>query len=122
MADNKTNSQKKDEIIAMQLDIIRKMTENNIKRLSDDIWGATRTTNTQSTQTTQKPIGGEESRDKGEYSADKHGSVGRKNRPHKGVRRCDGNSARIGRGKVPAEREHRGLKEGAGLIHRSGRG
>ena len=38
MADNKTNSQKKDEIIAMQLDIIRKMTENNIKRLSDDIW------------------------------------------------------------------------------------
>ena len=55
MADNKTNSQKKDEIIAMQLDIIRKMTENNIKRLSDDIWGAARTTNTQSTQTTQKP-------------------------------------------------------------------
>ena len=36
MADNKTNSQKKDEIIAMQLDIIRKMTENNIKRLSDE--------------------------------------------------------------------------------------
>lgn len=55
MADNKTNSQKKDEIIAMQLDIIRKMTENNIKRLSDDIWGATRTTTAQTTQTTQKP-------------------------------------------------------------------
>ena len=30
---------KKDEIINMQLDLIRKMTENNIKRLSDDIWG-----------------------------------------------------------------------------------
>ena len=55
MADNKTNSQKKDEIIAMQLDIIRKMTENNIKRLSDDIWGAARTTTAQTTQTTQKP-------------------------------------------------------------------
>ena len=55
MADNKTNSQKKDEIIAMQLDIIRKMTENNIKRLSDDIWGATRTTTAQTTQTTRKP-------------------------------------------------------------------
>lgn len=51
MADNKTNSQKKDEIIAMQLDIIRKMTENNIKRLSDDIWGATRNTSTQTNQT-----------------------------------------------------------------------
>ncbi len=34
---------KKDEIISMQLDLIRKMTENNIKRLSDDIWGSTRT-------------------------------------------------------------------------------
>lgn len=33
---------KKDEIISMQLDLIRKMTENNIKRLSDDIWGPTR--------------------------------------------------------------------------------
>ena len=59
MADNKTNSQKKDEIIAMQLDIIRKMTENNIKRLSDDIWGATRNTSTQTNQTsgtTQKTV------------------------------------------------------------------
>lgn len=64
MADNKTNSQKKDEIIAMQLDIIRKMTENNIKRLSDDIWGATRTTNTQSTQTTQKPSSAQKSVEK----------------------------------------------------------
>lgn len=64
MADNKTNSQKKDEIIAMQLDIIRKMTENNIKRLSDDIWGATRTTNTQSTQTTQKPSSAQKSGEK----------------------------------------------------------
>ena len=34
---------KKDEIINLQLDLIRKMTENNIKRLSDDIWGSTRT-------------------------------------------------------------------------------
>ncbi|MBQ4353984.1 MAG: AAA family ATPase [Clostridia bacterium] len=33
---------KKDEIINLQLDIIRKMTENNIRRLSDDIWGPTR--------------------------------------------------------------------------------
>jgi len=33
---------KKDEIISMQLDLIRKMTENNIKRLSDDIWGPSR--------------------------------------------------------------------------------
>lgn len=33
---------KKDEIINLQLDIIRKMTENNIKRLSDDIWGLSR--------------------------------------------------------------------------------
>lgn len=64
MADNKINSQKKDEIIAMQLDIIRKMTENNIKRLSDDIWGATRTTNTQSTQTTQKPSSAQKSGEK----------------------------------------------------------
>ena len=59
MADNKTNSHKKDEIIAMQLDIIRKMTENNIKRLSDDIWGATRNTSTQTNQTfgtTQKTV------------------------------------------------------------------
>ena len=59
MADNDTNSQKKDEIIAMQLDIIRKMTENNIKRLSDDIWGATRNTSTQTNQTsgtTQKTV------------------------------------------------------------------
>lgn len=30
---------KKDEIIAMQLDVIRRMTEQNIRRLSDDIWG-----------------------------------------------------------------------------------
>ena len=36
---------KKDEIINLQLDIIRKMTENNIKRLSDDIWGPSRQAN-----------------------------------------------------------------------------
>ena len=33
---------KKDEIISMQLDLIRQMTENNIRRLSDDIWGPLR--------------------------------------------------------------------------------
>lgn len=43
MNDNKTNSERKDEIIAAQLELIRKMTENNIRRLSDDIWGASRT-------------------------------------------------------------------------------
>ena len=32
---------KKDEIISMQLDLIRKMTENNIRRISDDLWGPT---------------------------------------------------------------------------------
>ena len=37
---------KKDEIINLQLDIIRKMTENNIRRLSDDIWGPSRQKNT----------------------------------------------------------------------------
>lgn len=30
---------KKDEIISAQLDLIRQMTENNIRRLSSDIWG-----------------------------------------------------------------------------------
>lgn len=33
---------KRDEIISMQLDLIKKMTENNIRRLSDDIWGPMR--------------------------------------------------------------------------------
>ncbi|MBR5743017.1 MAG: AAA family ATPase [Clostridia bacterium] len=33
---------KKDEIIAMQLDLIRQMTERNIRRLSEDIWGPQR--------------------------------------------------------------------------------
>ena len=33
---------KKDEIISMQLDLIRQMTENNIRRLSEDIWGPQR--------------------------------------------------------------------------------
>ena len=36
---------KKDEIISLQLDLIRKMTENNIRRLSDDIWGPERRRN-----------------------------------------------------------------------------
>ncbi|MGN1346112.1 MAG: AAA family ATPase [Eubacteriales bacterium] len=50
---------KKDEIISMQLDLIRKMTENNIKRLSDDIWGNTRTTTTAASTTQpqkEKPV------------------------------------------------------------------
>jgi len=34
---------KRDEIIAMQLDLIKQMTQNNIKRLSDDIWGSSKT-------------------------------------------------------------------------------
>lgn len=37
---------KRDEIISMQLDLIRQMTENNIKRLSSDIWGASKTART----------------------------------------------------------------------------
>ena len=45
---------KKDEIINLQLDIIRKMTENNIRRLSDDIWGPSRKAN-QTTGSGQKP-------------------------------------------------------------------
>lgn len=45
---------KKDEIISMQLDLIRKMTENNIKRLSDDIWGPARS-GTKATHTAEVP-------------------------------------------------------------------
>ena len=45
---------KKDEIINLQLDIIRKMTENNIKRLSDDIWGPSRNAR-QTVSNAQKP-------------------------------------------------------------------
>ena len=45
---------KKDEIINLQLDLIRKMTENNIRRLSDDIWGSTRAPANPG-QTPQKP-------------------------------------------------------------------
>lgn len=55
MIDNKTNSEKKDEIISAQLELIRKMTENNIRRLSDDIWGASRSVNTDTTSKTAKP-------------------------------------------------------------------
>ncbi len=48
---------KKDEIINLQLDLIRKMTENNIRRLSDDIWGSTRTnTNAGTNGNPQKPV------------------------------------------------------------------
>ncbi len=42
---------KRDEIISMQLELIRQMTQNNIRRLSDDIWGASR--NAQNPQTAQ---------------------------------------------------------------------
>ncbi|MBQ8642144.1 MAG: AAA family ATPase [Clostridia bacterium] len=37
---------KRDEIISMQLDLIRQMTEKNIKRLSDDIWGSSQSART----------------------------------------------------------------------------
>ena len=37
---------KRDEIIAMQLDLIKQMTQNNIRRLSDDIWGSSKTART----------------------------------------------------------------------------
>lgn len=55
---------KKDEIISLQLDIIKKMTENNIRRLSDDIWGASRGNQKKNEQSLKKdepakPIAGE---------------------------------------------------------------
>ena len=46
---------KRDEIISMQLDLIRQMTENNIKRLSSDIWGSTRTGGKTDTKAPQIP-------------------------------------------------------------------
>lgn len=47
---------KRDEIIAMQLDLIKQMTQNNIKRLSDDIWGTSKTATERPTVgQTQKP-------------------------------------------------------------------
>ena len=49
---------KRDEIISMQLDLIRQMTQNNIRRLSDDIWGASRTGGAQNPQTAQKSPSG----------------------------------------------------------------
>ena len=49
---------KRDEIISMQLDLIRQMTQNNIRRLSDDIWGASRSNGTQNPQTAQKSPSG----------------------------------------------------------------
>lgn len=53
---------KRDEIISMQLDLIRQMTENNIKRLSTDIWGASKTARqadkpTEPSETEQKVTG-----------------------------------------------------------------
>ena len=55
---NAKNGDKKDEIINLQLDLIRKMTENNIRRLSDDIWGSARTSANpaQAPQKTQTPV------------------------------------------------------------------
>lgn len=40
---------RKDEIISAQLDLIRQMTENNIRRLSSDIWGAAPTSDERKT-------------------------------------------------------------------------
>ena len=45
---------KRDEIISMQLDLIRQMTENNIKRLSSDIWGASKSAHTADRPATEK--------------------------------------------------------------------
>lgn len=77
MADNKSNSDKKDEIIAMQLDLIRKMTENNIKRLSDDIWGAARTTTSGTKQETAKntPKNTAKTEKKADVSSDNSGDL-----------------------------------------------
>ncbi len=47
---------KKDEIISMQLDLIRKMTENNIKRLSDDIWGPSRSSTKTPVTPAENPV------------------------------------------------------------------
>ncbi len=46
---------KKDEIIALQLDVIKKMTENNIRRLSDDIWGTARGSKTKTAEKNETP-------------------------------------------------------------------
>ncbi|MBQ3956458.1 MAG: AAA family ATPase, partial [Clostridia bacterium] len=48
---------KKDEIISMQLDLIRQMTENNIRRLSDDIWGPQRKNQTGKPGSGKRPDG-----------------------------------------------------------------
>ena len=48
---------KKDEIISMQLDLIRQMTENNIRRLSDDIWGPQRKNQTGKPGSGKRPEG-----------------------------------------------------------------
>ncbi len=50
---------KRDEIIAMQLDLIRQMTERNIKRLSSDIWGASQTARTADKPQTTETAGQE---------------------------------------------------------------
>ncbi len=44
---------KKDEIISLQLDLIKKMTENNIRRLSTDIWGSTPSPDRRTTAVTE---------------------------------------------------------------------
>lgn len=46
----------KDEIISLQLDIIRQMTERNIRRISDDIWGATKGTHAETGTGSETPI------------------------------------------------------------------
>jgi len=48
-------SDKRDEIISMQLDLIRQMTQNNIRRLSDDIWGASKSGRTPASPAPDKP-------------------------------------------------------------------
>ncbi|MGM9653226.1 MAG: AAA family ATPase [Eubacteriales bacterium] len=45
---------KKDEIIAMQLDLIRSMTENNLKRIGGDLWGTPLTDSARKTGAAQK--------------------------------------------------------------------
>jgi len=49
---------KRDEIISLQLDLIRQMTQNNIRRLSDDIWGASRQNTRDKTQENKTAVKG----------------------------------------------------------------
>ena len=56
---------KKDEIISMQLDLIRQMTENNIRRLSTDIWGNAAPEKKDSQKETEKKLSRENSENEG---------------------------------------------------------